>query len=60
MGHIENKLSYSCVDELCPIFKDLDDSEQLNYLSNSDGPLLMEVDRFFYLANLTHSIVNIC
>ena len=33
-------------------------TDQLNYLLNSDGPIVKTVARFFYLANLMHSSVN--
>ena len=54
------KQLYGSVDELCPNFKDLENCDQLNYLSNSDGPIVKAVAslRSFYLANLTHSSVN--
>ena len=46
------------MDELCPNFKDLENGDQLNYLLNSDGPIVKAVAKFFYLANLMHSSVN--
>ena len=46
------------MDELCPNFKNLENGDQLNYLLNSDGPIVKAVARFFYLANLMHSSVN--
>ena len=56
---LNRKQLFSCVYELCPNFKHLNDDERLNYLLNSDGPIVKSVARFFYLANLTHSNVNI-
>ena len=53
------KQLYGSVDELCPNFKDLKNGDQLNYLFNSDGPIVKAVARFFYLANLMHSSVSI-
>ena len=41
-----------------PNFKDLENGDQLNYLLNSDGSIVKAVARFFYLANLMHSSVN--
>ena len=52
------KQLYGSVDGLCPNFKDLENGDQLNYLLNSDGPIVKAVARFFYLANLMHSCVN--
>ena len=52
------KQLYGCVDELCPNSKDLEDGDQLNYLLNSDDPIVKTVARFFYLANLMHSSVS--
>ena len=52
------KQLYGSVDELCPNFKDLENGDQLNYLLNSDGPIVKAVARFFYLANLMHSSVK--
>ena len=52
------KQLYGSVNELCPSFKDLENGDQLNYLLNSDGPIEKAVARFFYLANLMHSSVN--
>ena len=52
------KQLYGSVDELCPNFKDLENGDQLNYLLNSDGPIVKAVAKFFYLANLMHSSVN--
>ena len=46
------------MDELCPNFKDLENGDQLNYLLNSDGPIVKAVARFFNLANLMHSSVS--
>ena len=46
------------MDELCPNIKDLENGDQLNYLLNSDGPIVKAVARFFYLANLMHSSVS--
>ena len=40
---------FSCVYELCPNFKHLNDDERLNYLLNSDGPIVKSVARLFYL-----------
>ena len=45
--------------ELCPNFTNLNDGEYLNYLLNSDGPIVKAAARYFYLANLMHSSVNI-
>ena len=48
-------------DERCCLFckeQDLESGDQLNYLLNSDGPIVKAVARFFYLANLMHSSVN--
>ena len=47
------------MDELCPNFKDLENGDQLNYLLNSDCPIVKAVARFFYLTNLMHSSVSI-
>ena len=52
------KQLYGSVDELCPNFKDLKNHDQLNFLLNSDGPIVKAVARFFYLANLMHSSVS--
>ena len=59
MYELHRKQLYKCMDELCPIFKDLNDGEHSNYLLNSDGPIVRKVARFYYLAHLTHSSVNI-
>ena len=52
------KQLYCSVNELCPNFKNLENGDQLNYLLNSDGPIAKAVARFFYLANVMHSSVN--
>ena len=53
------KQLYGSVNELCPNFKNLENGDQLNYLLNSDGPIVKAVARFFfYLANVMHSSVN--
>ena len=44
---------------LCPNFKDLQNNDKLNYLLNSDGPIVKMVAKFFYLASLIHSSVNV-
>ena len=44
------KQLYGSVDELCPNFKDLKNDDQLNYLLNSDDPIVKAAARFFYLA----------
>ena len=44
------KQLYGSVDELCPNFKDLKNGDQLNYLLNSDVPIVKAVARFFYNA----------
>ena len=54
-----SKHLYGSVDELCPNFKDVENGNQLNYLLNSDGPIVKAVARFFYLANLMHSSVSV-
>ena len=41
------KIFYGSVDELCPNFKDLENGDQLNYLLNSDGPIIKAVARSF-------------
>ena len=46
------------MDEFCSNFKDLENGDQLNYLLNSDGPIVKAVAKLFYLANLMHSSVN--
>ena len=52
------KQLFGRVDDLCPNFKDLENGDQLNYLLNSDGPIVKSVAIFFYLANLMHSSVS--
>ena len=47
------------INELCPNFKKLRDDDKLNYLLNSDGPIVKVVARFFYMASLTHSSVSV-
>ena len=54
---LNRKQLYGSVDELCSNAKDLKNGDQLNYLLNSDGPILKAVARFFYLANLMDSTV---
>ena len=44
--------------DLCPNFKDLRNTDKFNYLF-SDGPVVKVVARFFYLASLIHSCVNV-
>ena len=50
---------YNRINELCPNFKKLRDDDKFNYLLNSDGQIGKVVARFFYMAFLTHSSVNI-
>ena len=57
MNNIENNYMVawtSCVQ----ILRILENGDQLNYLLNSDGPIVKAVAKFFYLANLMHSSVN--
>ena len=57
-GSLRKEL-YNIINDLCPNFRDLRSNETINYLLNSDGPVVKVVARFFYLASLIHSSVNV-
>ena len=50
---------YNIIYELNPNFKDLRNNNKFSYLLNSDGPVVKVVSRFFYLASMIHSSVNV-
>ena len=57
-GSLRKEL-YNIINDLCPNFKDLRNNDKFNCLLNSDGPIVKMVTRFFYLASLIYSSVNV-